>query len=1303
MSKKTFGTIFKIIGIAALTFATAGAAGVLLAGGSLAIAGSVVASQILLGSIALSIGSTLLAVSKASKAASSARAEQIRAMVNPQAKANWVFGETATAIQIIYSETAGSKNDRATLVYAGPAHEIESYGQLYINDEAVNFSGNDATGAWAGAVKRYLNLGEESQTALSIPNSTWPATARGRGFAHFALQWSLDHDKVKDGGVIPDRITQVIEASLCYDPRLDTTVGGSGLHRADDQTTWEYSANWALVCLHYILGWTNNSELVYGRGADPLDIDYASFITAANVCDATVDGIPRYHIGGIERIDGDHARVMASLEATIGGKIAKIGGKYFCWAPNDDLTSLETISENDLIRNIGVNFQADRSIENIYTVGRGQFIDPSVLYVPVPYPEVKEDDAIVDLGKRIMNYDTPFLQNEKRVQRVILQQIRRSLFGRIWQIGVGPKFFRRRVFDIMTLNIEETNFTNTLVRITNKVVSAKGLIILTLEEENSLIYDVTAALGTAESRNVPPTFDHATKIPVVNLVLTAVTVTGSAGTASDAIQVSYDDPGPLVNRTDIEIRVNSTTNWHPAASKILDAGIAIILPVESGTLYDVRVRHWTLFDVPSDFVTDTVTAGQSQVVTSSVSTPWAGVTDRPLLLRAVAVGFSSTSEPIAKGLYDEDNVLIFAGALSYTIDVYDRATSTRDSSTIYNVFGDAANALTMATDLNALGSDKIVIIRSFNEPQTNRLTNGLDTAIYRCGGSRAVFGSINFKFRSAYILLGIPGIGEGNGVELYSGDIDSDADAWVDTQIQIMNGNIILSGVSARAAVDISYSDGTLVEDLKPAAIGADVTSANTAANIAGQGGLAILNDVDWQSLVVGTGKPLNRLAATLSISGSADDNIWVRILQLTGSNGRGSGILRIASPGGHDIPGEFVFEYNLDWASGATIHFTGASPNKMVEFRVSGNSGTTEKYLDIKLGTFTGATTFKISVIPETISGAGVVTLPLTKNVTVGAVSIIDAVNILNVIKGHHFGNTYTQTKRDGSKIVNGQDASDTVGDAFGIINQGDLATLDTVDTAQIDALAITNAKLAALAVDAAKLASNSVTEIKIFSSAVTTAKLNALAVTAAKLAGNAVTPTKIAALAVGTAAIAALAVTEAKIGALAVTSAKIANLAVGTAAIANLAVDFAQIKDLAVDTIKVKDNAITVPRSAYTAGEQSVPGGSSTEVEIQSLAFTSSGASNLVTFSFDAANGGSAISGFHVYLRVTDGSRTDAELMHAFIKPLDGGGNGGLWSASVEDTPSGSVTYKVLIKNTLTTSQKCSHRSIVTVDLKK
>ena len=121
----------------------------------------------------------------------------------------------------------------------------------------------------------------------------------------------------------------------------------------------------------------------------------------------------------------------------------------------------------------------------------------------------------------------------------------------------------------------------------------------------------------------------------------------------------------------------------------------------------------------------------------------------------------------------------------------------------YDIFGLETIATTLANDLNALTPDYIVAISTFDEPQTaggiNPLPAGLITAVKRCGGS-SDFGSSNgtpvgiINYRGAYLLVGVPGIGTGNGIQRYlgvaTGTLGKDGDplAAIDVRFSITNG-----------------------------------------------------------------------------------------------------------------------------------------------------------------------------------------------------------------------------------------------------------------------------------------------------------------------------------------------------------------------------------------------------------------------------------------------------------------------------------------------------------------------------------
>ncbi len=71
----------------------------------------------------------------------------------------------------------------------------------------------------------------------------------------------------------PVEYTQKIKGRPVYDPRLDSTrEGGSGSHRQDDPSTWEWSNNAALVIADFLAG-----QYGYDLGYDGINWDITAY------------------------------------------------------------------------------------------------------------------------------------------------------------------------------------------------------------------------------------------------------------------------------------------------------------------------------------------------------------------------------------------------------------------------------------------------------------------------------------------------------------------------------------------------------------------------------------------------------------------------------------------------------------------------------------------------------------------------------------------------------------------------------------------------------------------------------------------------------------------------------------------------------------------------------------------------------------------------------------------------------------------------------------------------------------------
>jgi hypothetical protein len=157
------------------------------------------------------------------------------------------------------------------------------------------------------------------------------------------------------------------------------------------------------------------------------------------------------------------------------------------------------------------------------------------------------------------------------------------------------------------------------------------------------------------------------------------------------------------------------------------------------------------------------------------------------------------AETATSGLYTSSNAIVAnSSTIGYTMHRIRRSDGALVFTRQYNIVNQANvnytgyTTLNLAQDLNATTKDFIVVVYGNADPTTNRLTNGLDIAMYRCGASAELFGSATtFKANAAYILVGIPGCGQRRGIEHYAGPANDSASAWCRIDFKLRRGHLV--------------------------------------------------------------------------------------------------------------------------------------------------------------------------------------------------------------------------------------------------------------------------------------------------------------------------------------------------------------------------------------------------------------------------------------------------------------------------------------------------------------------------------
>ena len=208
-----------------------------------------------------------------------------------------VYGQRQLGIQKVFVESSGTNNNYLYLAGVLCEGNIESIDEIYVNDKLVTWSGSltdqivrtvnssDSNyykdGASLISVQSFFGLDNQPVSSLLDESTNWGSNHKLSGVAYLAFKFTWNQDAFTGG--VPD-VKVTLKGRKIYDPRLDSTKGGSGSHREDTSSTWAYSNNPSLCLLDYI----RNSR--YGKGLPnaAFETNYDSFKTSANTCETQV-------------------------------------------------------------------------------------------------------------------------------------------------------------------------------------------------------------------------------------------------------------------------------------------------------------------------------------------------------------------------------------------------------------------------------------------------------------------------------------------------------------------------------------------------------------------------------------------------------------------------------------------------------------------------------------------------------------------------------------------------------------------------------------------------------------------------------------------------------------------------------------------------------------------------------------------------------------------------------------------------------------------------------------------------------
>ena len=274
----------------------------------------------------------------------------------------------------------------------------------------------------------------------SRPAGRWTSAHRGAGVA-YAIVYSQMQKKGR-GLTSPPSLLFEVKGAPLYDWRKDTTVGGSGSHRWNNQSTWEYSDNNAVQTYNLERGFYNGSQLMVGKGVRFSRLPLSEYTQAANICDEIIDGYYRYRSNMIAK-DGpgsNHdANLQPLLEAMCGSWVERVDGEFpIAGAPQ---AIVATITDDDLKIGAPKRFTAKRKRNELINTVAASYVSPDDFY------ETKDAATRIDQSALAEDRETlastiPYgaVTNVKQVDRLADIAIRGARFQASAEITIHPRF-----------------------------------------------------------------------------------------------------------------------------------------------------------------------------------------------------------------------------------------------------------------------------------------------------------------------------------------------------------------------------------------------------------------------------------------------------------------------------------------------------------------------------------------------------------------------------------------------------------------------------------------------------------------------------------------------------------------------------------------------------------------------------------------------------------------------------------------------------------------------------------------------
>lgn len=362
-----------------------------------------------------------------------------------------IYGKSRVGGTIVYLASTGDTNEYLHQITVFAGHRITSFRDIYYDDiKAASYIG---TGSATSTNRRYYNRysnnedgsesnigvytffscrnGSDDQTAYDTSSETdvakrlpsqWSSNHKLSGIAHLYTRFDATDDNPYTQ--LPN-VSAVIEGKPIYDPRQDSTssIYDDSLTfsscRADDEGTWLYSNNPALVALDFL------TDTEYGAGIPHSKIDYDSLLASINACNTQITladdtVVNQFECNGMIDMESSVRNNLAAILSTMNGRVTFSGGMFHIDAYYYKTPHSTILDEDMLLGSLVIRTKMGK--KDLYNTVKGTFMSEEDNYTSSQFP-TQTSSAYVEADGEKLEHDMALSMTTSHNHAQILSQL----------------------------------------------------------------------------------------------------------------------------------------------------------------------------------------------------------------------------------------------------------------------------------------------------------------------------------------------------------------------------------------------------------------------------------------------------------------------------------------------------------------------------------------------------------------------------------------------------------------------------------------------------------------------------------------------------------------------------------------------------------------------------------------------------------------------------------------------------------------------------------------------------------------